>query len=148
MDHLAPDGPVYQAGTLSGNPIAMAIGHETVSILRESGVYEGLEEKAKRLELGIKENLKKLNLNFTVNRSGSMFCLFFTGKEVDSYSSAMASDSRLFQVYFKNMLDSGIYIAPSPFEVSFLSVAHTQEDIEQTIEANYTALKKVKTEAE
>ena len=143
MDHLAPDGPVYQAGTLSGNPIAMAIGCETVSILNESGVYEALEEKSKRLEDGIRENLQKLKLNFTLNRSGSMFCLFFTEQKVDTYTSGMTSDSRLFRVYFKNMLGSGIYIAPSPYEVSFLSTAHTDKDVDQTIKANYASLKNI-----
>ena len=143
MDHLAPDGPVYQAGTLSGNPIAMAIGCETVSILNEGGVYEALEEKSKRLEDGIRENLQKLKLNFTLNRSGSMFCLFFTEQKVDTYQSGMTSDSRLFRVYFKNMLGNGIYIAPSPYEVSFLSTAHTDKDVDQTIKANYASLKNI-----
>ncbi len=141
MDHLAPDGPVYQAGTLSGNPIAMAIGCETVSILENTRPYDSLEQKAARLEQGFRENLKKLGLDYTINRVGSMFCLFFTGQKVDSYAACMTSDGKLFQVYFREMLASGIYFAPSPFEVAFLSLAHTDADVEQTIEANYAALK-------
>jgi glutamate-1-semialdehyde 2,1-aminomutase len=143
MDTMAPDGPVYQAGTLSGNPLAMAIGYETVSILRDESAHESLEQKANLLVQGFRDNLKKLNLNFSVNRVGSMFCLFFTDRKVNNYEAAMSADTRLFQIYFSKMIEKGIYIAPSPFEVAFISTAHIQEDIERTIEANYLSLQAV-----
>ena len=143
MDSLAPDGPVYQAGTLSGNPIAMAIGCETLSILKADQFYEDLERKAAQLEQGLRENIKQLKLNMSLNRAGSMFCLFFTGQTVDSYEAAMSVDSKLFQKYFREMLEQGIYLAPSPYEVAFISTAHSHEDIEQTIRANYKSLKKI-----
>ncbi len=144
MDHLAPEGPVYQAGTLSGNPLAMAIGYETVSILKDENAHESLEQKGNLLVQGFKDNLQKLKLSFCVNRVGSMFCLFFTDREVKSYEAAMSVDTRLFQAYFRKMIESGIYIAPSPYEVAFLSTAHSQGDIERTIEANYLSLRHVK----
>lgn len=144
MDHLAPEGPVYQAGTLSGNPLAMAIGYETVSILKDENAHESLEQKGNLLVQGFKDNLQKLKLSFCVNRVGSMFCLFFTDREVKSYEAAMSVDTRLFQAYFSKMIESGIYIAPSPYEVAFLSTAHSQGDIERTIEANYLSLQHVK----
>ena len=144
MNHLAPDGPVYQAGTLSGNPLAMAIGYETVSILKNEKAHDALEQKGALLVQGFEENMKKLGLSFTVNRVGSMFCLFFTDREVRSYEAAMSADARLFQAYFNRMIENGIYIAPSPFEVAFLSTAHSQEDIERTIKANYLSLQHVK----
>lgn len=143
MDRLAPEGPVYQAGTLSGNPIAMAIGYETVNICSEQGFYQSLEHKTKVLVEGIKDNLKKLNLDFFNTQIGSLFCLFFTEKKVASFKDAMASDTKLFAKYFKSMLDSGIYLAPSQFEVGFVSAAHSDEDIEKTIKANYNALKEL-----
>lgn len=144
MDHMAPDGPVYQAGTLSGNPLAMAIGHETVSILKDENAHESLEQKGNLLVQGFRDNLQKLNLSFSINRVGSMFCLFFTDREVRSYEAAMSADTRLFQAYFSKMIESGFYIAPSPFEIAFLSTAHSQADIERTIEANYLSLQAVK----
>jgi glutamate-1-semialdehyde 2,1-aminomutase len=144
MDHMAPDGPVYQAGTLSGNPLAMAIGYETVSILKKEKAHDDLEQKGALLVQGFEENMKDLGLSFTVNRVGSMFCLFFTDREVKSYEAAMSADTRLFQAYFSRMIENGIYIAPSPFEVAFLSTAHSQEDIERTVEANYLGLRHVK----
>ena len=143
MDFLAPDGPVYQAGTLSGNPIAMAIGYETVSILQEGTTYVDLEDKSKMLERGIRENLSRLNLKFCLNRVGSMFCLFFTEEDVNNYHSALRSDGTRFSTFFKCMLKNGIYVAPSPFEVSFISTAHRTQDIEQTIKANYLGLKQL-----
>jgi len=143
MEYLAPVGPIYQAGTLSGNPLAMAAGYETVSILKQKGVYEKLEETSGKLEEGIKENLKKLNLSFTSNRVGSMMSLFFTDTEVSGYRSASASNTELFSSYFKEMLLRGINIAPSQFEASFVSTAHTNEDIEKTIKANYESLKRL-----
>jgi glutamate-1-semialdehyde 2,1-aminomutase len=143
MEHLAPVGPVYQAGTLSGNPLAMALGYKTVSILREGNIHEQLEKRSGRLEQGIKETLKELNRNYQLNRVGSLMCLFFTEGPVVDFNSAMSSDTELFVRYFKSMLDEGIYLAPSPFEASFVSAAHSEEDIEKTISATGRCLKKV-----
>lgn len=143
MDNLAPVGPVYQAGTLSGNPLAMAAGYETIKILQEEGFYDSLEEKSSLLEKGIKENLNKLGLDFTINRIASIFCLFFTGKKVNSFDKAMSVDKNLFEKYFKEMLKNNIYLAPSPYEVGFISAAHSKADIETTIEANYNSLKNI-----
>ena len=143
MDNLAPVGPVYQAGTLSGNPLAMAAGYETIKILQEEGFYDSLEEKSSLLEKGIKENLNKLGLDFTINRIASIFCLFFTGKKVNSFDKAMSVNKNLFEKYFKEMLKNNIYLAPSPYEVGFISAAHSKADIETTIEANYNSLKSI-----
>ena len=143
MDNLAPVGPVYQAGTLSGNPLAMAAGYETIKILQEEGFYDSLEEKSSLLEKGIKENLNKRGLDFTINRIASIFCLFFTGKKVNSFDKAMSVNKNLFEKYFKEMLKNNIYLAPSPYEVGFISAAHSKADIETTIEANYNSLKSI-----
>ena len=143
MDNLAPEGPVYQAGTLSGNPMAMAAGYETVSILKSGNVYYELEEKAKMLEQGLRDNLKKLKLNFRMNRVGSIMGFFFTDKDVHDFDSAMTADTKMFTAYFGEMMKRGIYLAPSQFEASFLSAAHTEEDILKTVEANYESLKSI-----
>ena len=143
MEYLAPDGPVYQAGTLSGNPIAMSAGYTTLSMLKERKVYDELEKKGKYLEEGIKDNLKKLKLNFVQNRIGSMSCLFFNEKPVGDFETAMSSDANLYAAYFKEMLQRGIYLAPSQFEAGFISTAHSMEDLDRTIRADYESLKSV-----
>jgi glutamate-1-semialdehyde 2,1-aminomutase len=143
MEQVAPAGPIYQAGTLSGNPLAMRAGYETLKKLNQPGFYEKLEKKAEMLEEGIKNNLKELNLHLTMNRVGSMSCLFFTSEEVIDYDSAVKSDTEKFAAYFNAMLNQGIYLAPSQFEAAFLSMAHTEDDIEKTVKANYLALKEV-----
>ena len=143
MDHLAPLGPVYQAGTLSGNPLAMASGFETIKILQEKGFYDSLEEKGIRLEEGIKDNLKDLGLDFTIKRQGSVFCLFFSNQKVNTFEKAMSSNKILFEKYFKEMLKNKIYSAPSPYEIGFISAAHSTEDLDATIEANYNSLKNI-----
>ncbi len=144
MEKLAPTGPVYQAGTLSGNPIAMAIGYETVSILKDTGAYDTLEAKSKYLEHGLKQNLTKLDLDFKINRIGSMMCMFFTNNKVNNFKSALSSNKEQFIIYFNEMLKNNVYIAPSPFEALFLSLAHSENDIEQIIKANFNSLKKIK----
>lgn len=146
MDHIAPDGPVYQAGTLSGNPLAMTAGIETLKLLKEPGVYDKLEEKSAKLNKGISENLKELDLNYYQSREGAMFSLFFTEDEVIDYATAQACNTDAFALYFEKMLEQGIYLGCSQFEAAFMSLAHTDEDIEKTIEANYNALKAVKEE--
>lgn len=134
MEKLAPTGPVYQAGTLSGNPVAMAAGIATLKILREGkGGYERLEQMTANLCKKMQELLK--NLPVKTNRIGSMFTIFFTADEVYDYQSAARSDTRLFASYFRGMLSQGINLAPSQFEADFLSFAHTDEDLEKTIAA-------------
>jgi glutamate-1-semialdehyde 2,1-aminomutase len=144
MDHLAPAGGIYQAGTLSGNPVAMAAGFETVSSLKADGVYDRLEEKSAGLEAGTRENLEKLGLPFAVNRVGSMLCLFFTEGEVNGHEAAQKSDTGKFAAYFREMISRGVYIAPSQFETTFVSDAHSDEDIERTLRAQYESLERVR----
>ena len=143
MEQVAPVGPVYQAGTLSGNPLAVRAGLETLKLLKEPEFYQELERKAQLLENGLKENLKKLDVPYYLTRVGSMSCLFFTDREVNDYDTALTSDTELYGRYFHAMLEEGIYLAPSQFEATFISAAHTDEDLEKTIEANYRCLKKV-----
>jgi glutamate-1-semialdehyde 2,1-aminomutase len=135
MDRVSPVGSVYQAGTLSGNPPAMAAGIATLKKLREPGFYEGIETKAARLEEGLKEAAKKSGVACCVNRVGSMLCTFFTGEAVTDYRSAGKADAERYARYFRMMLEDGIYLAPSQFEAMFVSAAHGDEDIDRTIEA-------------
>jgi glutamate-1-semialdehyde 2,1-aminomutase len=139
MERIAPLGPVYQAGTLSGNPLAVTAGIETLRLLRDPGVYEKLEAKAERLCSGMQEAAERAGVPIYATRVGSMFCAFFTSQAVTDYVSAGTSDTRGFQRYFHAMLDAGIYIAPSQFEAGFVSTAHSDSDIERTIEASRRA---------
>ena len=142
MSCVSPVGPVYQAGTLSGNPLAMFLGKKNLETLRDhKDIYSELDRKGKMLQEGIQNNLKKLGLDYTVNRAGSLVCLFFTSGPVRNFDDATKSDIDKFNAYFKEMLDRGILIAPSQYEAMFLSYAHTDEDIEYTIKCNYEALK-------
>ncbi|MDP5272700.1 glutamate-1-semialdehyde 2,1-aminomutase [Chengkuizengella axinellae] len=141
MEQMAPTGPIYQAGTLSGNPLAMVAGFTTLKLLGEPGVYEQLEEKSAKLEAGLLKNAEEVGIESTINRVGSMVCPFFTEQKVTNYETASSSDLKKFTKYFGNMLDLGVSIAPSQFEGMFVSLAHTDEDIEKTIEANHEALK-------
>lgn len=143
MDLLAPVGPVYQAGTLSGNPLAMAAGSTMLKmILNTSDFYSELERKANKLHEGILHNLKATGINGVINRVGSMMTLFFTNEaKVTSFDEAMKSDTARYAGYFKQSLESGIYIAPSQFECLFVSYAHTNDDIDKIIAANLEALK-------
>ena len=144
MDYIAPDGPVYQAGTLSGNPLAMHAGYETLLALSEEGFYEKLEEKSKMLGEGISENSKKLGIKVQYNRVGSMATLFFSENRVKNFTSATNSDIEKFKNYYHLMLKMGIYLPPSQFESTFVSSAHSEEDIETTVKANYEALNSLK----
>lgn len=136
MEQIAPSGPIYQAGTLSGNPLAMAAGHMTLHILGKPGVYEQLEQRGAQLEQGLRANADEFGIPLTINRVGSMVCPFFTNEAVINYDTAKTSDLALFNRYFAKMLDEGISLPPSQFEGMFISLAHTEEQIEQTIEAN------------
>jgi glutamate-1-semialdehyde 2,1-aminomutase len=146
MDMLAPKGPVYQAGTLSGNPLAMAAGLTTLRLLDETeNFYEELEKSSALLEEGLLNNLKELEFKGVINRMGSMLTLFFTTEEyVKSLADVNKCDTNLFAQYFKISLDNGIYLAPSQYEAGFVSAAHTKEDIQKTVEASYGALKQLK----
>jgi glutamate-1-semialdehyde 2,1-aminomutase len=142
MELVAPSGPVYQAGTLSGNPLAMTAGFETLSILRdEKGFYRTLETKCRALEQGIQDNIRSLSAPLMMNRVGSMSTLFFTDQPVKDYRSALNSDTKRFGVYFREMMNRGIYLAPSQFEAGFVSIAHVEEDVEKTVKANREALR-------
>lgn len=136
MKMIAPSGPVYQAGTLSGNPLAMTAGFETLSIIDESAdFYAKLEEKSAYLENGMKELLRKANLDYTINRVGSMFTVFFTDADVVDFDTAKLSDTAKFTKFFNSMLENGVYLPPSQFEAWFLSIAHSQEDLDATLAA-------------
>ncbi|RAP28872.1 Glutamate-1-semialdehyde aminotransferase [Brevibacillus laterosporus] len=140
MQHVAPAGNVYQAGTLSGNPLAMAAGIATLSELSKPGVYEKLDVRSARLAEGLAANATKLGIPHTVNRVGSMVCLFFTDTPVINYETAKTADLDKFSRYFQQLLQEGIMIPPSQFEGMFVSVMHSDEDIEETIEASYKAM--------
>ena len=143
MQMVAPSGQMYQAGTLSGNPLAMAAGFTMLRILHANKmIYKKLEQRSAQLEEGINDNLKKLGLDYTMNRIGSMFTLFFTSLSVTDYDSAKTSDTAKFSTYFNAMLEQGIYLPPSQFESSFISTAHTEKLIEKTVKANYKALQR------
>lgn len=136
MELVSPVGKVYQAGTLSGNPIAMAAGLTQLKYLYEhQEIYKDLEEKGKRLYGGMEKILAEKNLPYHINHVSSLGSLFFTAQEVVDYTSAKSSDTKAFSEYFKGMLAQGIHMAPSQFEAMFLSVAHTDEIIDQTLEA-------------
>ncbi|NLC77858.1 MAG: glutamate-1-semialdehyde 2,1-aminomutase [Clostridia bacterium] len=135
MELVAPQGPMYQAGTLSGNPLAMTAGLTTLRILQQPGIYDELEKKSAKLETGLKEAAQKAGVTTTFNRVGSMFTSFFTDQKVIDLSSATTSNTDTFASFFKLMLEQGIYLAPSQFEAAFVSLAHSDEDIEQTVHA-------------
>ena len=143
MDCLSPLGPVYQAGTLSGNPVAMEAGMAQLRKLLNGNAYERLEQLGARLEEGIREAIRKHGKHYTFHRAGSMFCLFFTEEEVYDLDSAQKASRELFKPFFWNMLEQGIYFAPSPYETGFISLAHTEEDIDRTVEAVRASLSKL-----
>jgi len=133
MARLAPDGPVYQAGTLAGNPLAMAAGAATLEALREDGVYAQLEARSAKLADGLAVAAKAAGVPACVNRVGSLLCVFLTSGPVTDYASASRSDTAAYAKYFHAMLERGVYLAPSQFECMFVSLAHTEEHIERTI---------------
>ncbi|MEW6676049.1 MAG: glutamate-1-semialdehyde 2,1-aminomutase [Nitrospirota bacterium] len=141
MSMVSPEGPVYQAGTLSGNPLAMTAGIETLKILSRKGIYERLEERMQQLEEGLKDAAKRVRVKTRFYRAGTMFCNYFTDTDVIDYKTAKTSDTSKFSMFFLGMLKRGIYIAPSQFEAGFISLAHTEKDIEKTVKAAYESLK-------
>jgi glutamate-1-semialdehyde 2,1-aminomutase len=136
MDALAPTGPVYQAGTLSGNPIAMAAGFACLTEVARTGVHQTLTELTDELADGLLKAAKEENIPFVVNHVGGMFGLFFTDAQaVTSYQDVMKCNVERFKRFFHLMLEEGIYLAPSAFEAGFMSLAHTREDIQRTVDA-------------
>ena len=135
MKYIAPEGPVYQAGTLSGNPIAVAAGLATLRVLSRPGVYERLEELSQRLASGLAEAAKEVGVKVSFNRVGSMMTCFFRDGEVTNFAEAASSDIERYGRFWRGMLAREIYFAPSQFEAAFVSLAHTEEEIDYTVEA-------------
>ncbi|MFZ5644024.1 MAG: glutamate-1-semialdehyde 2,1-aminomutase [Bacillota bacterium] len=141
MSMMSPSGPVYQAGTLSGNPLAVSAGIAALNVLAREGVYGELEKKSLRLAEGLKKAAEAAGEEVYFTRAGSMMTCFFTGSQVIDYNTASTADTKKYAAFFKHMLEQGIYIAPSQFEAAFMSLAHTEEMIDRTIEAAYNAFK-------
>lgn len=142
MEHMAPVGPIYQAGTLSGNPLAMAAGYTTLKLMTDEA-YQLLERQSVRLQAGLERNAQETGIPMTINRVGSMVCPFFTDKHVINYDVAKTANTERFRTVFRRLLDYGVNIAPSPFEGWFVSIVHTDEDIDLTIAAHRAALEKL-----
>jgi len=143
MERVAPEGDIYQAGTLAGNPLAMVSGSETLKELRDKEPYKELEEKMERLARGVSDILKEKGIPHTVNRIGSMMTVFFTDKEVFDFQTAKTSDTEMFAKFFKALLKNGVLIPPSQFEAWFLTTAHENEDISEALERIRKAVKEI-----
>jgi glutamate-1-semialdehyde 2,1-aminomutase len=141
MDHISPVGAVYQAGTLSGNPLAMTAGNVMLNLLSEPNVYDLLEKKSKKLCDGFQKNVLELGIPAQFTRVGSVFSMFFTNQKIENFDTVKTCDTELFKRYFNALLEEGIYIAPSQFEVGFMSAIHSDEEIDETIVASLKALK-------
>ncbi len=144
MEYMAPQGPVYQAGTLSGNPLAMAAGIAVLEQLEDPGFYDTLDEKAGRLAAGLEKVVENTDINVVVDRVGSMLGLFFTDIDVNNFEDAKTSDLEMFSAYYKGMLQEGVYLAPSQFEAFFVSAAHTMDHIDATVRAAENVLEGLK----
>jgi len=144
MKLVAPEGPVYQAGTLSGNPLAVTAGIETLKLLKKPGLYRQLEERGRSLGEGLTRAAREAGVSVTLNRVGSMMTLFFTPGPVTDYASAKKADSQAYGKFFRAMLGQGIYLAPSQFEAAFLSTAHQPADVARTVKAARAAFNKLK----
>jgi glutamate-1-semialdehyde 2,1-aminomutase len=142
MERIAPLGPVYQAGTLSGNPVAMAAGLTTLGLLQEAGFYDRLSAKTQAVTTGMQAVADKLGIPFTTNSVGGMFGFFFSAeKKITRYEQVVAGDIERFKKFFHGMLRQGVYLAPSAFEAGFVSIAHSDDDIAKTLEATETSMK-------
>ncbi|MEY3288370.1 MAG: glutamate-semialdehyde--aminomutase [Pseudomonadota bacterium] len=142
MEHLAPLGPVYQAGTLSGNPVAMAAGLKTLELINQPGFYQALTAKTEKLTTGLKERAHQAGIAMTTNSVGGMFGLFFSPEQqVTTFAQVMQCDQILFKRFFHAMLEAGIYLAPSAYEAGFISAAHTDEDINKTLDSAESVFK-------
>lgn len=144
MEHVAPLGPAYQAGTMAGNPLSMKAGIALLEVLEQDGVYEELDRLGKRLEEGLNELIEKHNITATVNRVYGTLTLYFTDEKVTNYDQAEAADAEAFSEFFNHMLRQGINLAPSKFEAWFLTTEHTDEDIDKTLEAADYAFSQMK----
>jgi glutamate-1-semialdehyde 2,1-aminomutase len=147
MNNVAPLGPVYQAGTLAGNPLAMSAGIATLKELSKPGLYERIDTLAKKLVAGLKSGLAKAGMVAQVNSVGSLSTIFFVPQPVTNYSSAKASDTKMYARFFREMLDRGIFLAPSQFEAAFVSAAHTEADIDKTVSAAQEVLHSIASQA-
>jgi glutamate-1-semialdehyde 2,1-aminomutase len=143
MQNIAPEGNIYQAGTLSGNPIAMAAGLATLNMLRDGGIYKELETKGSRLFSGLKDAALKAGIDIVINHIGSLGSLFFTKEPVIDFRSAKKSDTALFRAFYRRMREKGIYLAPSPFEAMFISIAHDNDVIDRTIDTAYICFREL-----
>jgi glutamate-1-semialdehyde 2,1-aminomutase len=143
MEKIAPLGSVYQAGTLSGNPLAVSAGLESLRLLRELNPYAELERRAARLENGLKEAANEAGVKATVNRAGSMLTAFFSGDAVTGWETARTADTKLYAAFFRGMLERGIYLAPSQFECAFIGIAHSDELIDRTVSAARSTLEEI-----
>ncbi len=143
MEMISPAGPIYQAGTLSGNPLAMTAGIANLQLLKRPGTYEALEEKSAKLANGMSQAAEAAGLQVSANRVGAMFTTFFTAQKVIDFDTATSSDTGKFALFFQKMLEHGVYLAPSQFEAAFMSLAHSDEDIERTVEASRKAFRAV-----
>ncbi len=141
MSSVAPEGNVYQAGTLSGNPLAMSAGLAQLEVLSDPAIYKELEEKSAYLEKGIMDAARKSGVDIHANRVGSMGCVFFNNRPVTDFESAKKSDTGKYASFFRSMLEEGVYLAPSQFEAYFVSTAHEEKDLDKTIEAAARAFK-------
>jgi len=144
MRKISPDGPVYQAGTLSGNPLAMTAGIETLKILSRPETYKKLLAKSKELEAGLKDAAKRAGVKTKFYRAGTMFCTYFTDREVYNFTDAAKTDMASFAKFFRAMLERGVNLAPSGYEAGFMSLAHTTADINKTVRAAYQSFKEIK----
>jgi glutamate-1-semialdehyde 2,1-aminomutase len=146
MNHVAPLGAVYQAGTLAGNPLAMRAGIATLKQLTRPGLYEGIHDQSQRVVAGLRQALAETGIPGQINATGSLATLFFAAEPVRNYSDAKRSDTKRYARFFREMLDRGVFLAPSQFEATFVSTAHTSEDISRTIAAARDALKAIASE--
>jgi glutamate-1-semialdehyde 2,1-aminomutase len=141
MDQLSPDGPVYQAGTLSGNPLAMAAGIAQLHELERTDGFNRLEKLGIEMEAAVRQTLIETGRNYTFHRIGSMFCLYFCEPPVHNLTDARRADLAAFKAFFRHCLSSGVYFAPSQFESGFLCLAHTAADLDRTIEVVRSGLR-------
>jgi glutamate-1-semialdehyde 2,1-aminomutase len=143
MEKVAPVGPMYQAGTLSGNPLAMTAGIETLKVLREPGLFNDLVARTKRLGMGVGEAARAAGIPVYQTQVGTMFCTFFSEGPVTNWATASKSDTRRFGRFFQAMLERGVYMAPSQYEAGFMSSAHSEDVVGATVEAARAALREV-----
>jgi len=143
MNHVAPLGPIYQAGTLAGNPLAMRAGIAALQQLTKPGLYDQMTQLARRLVFGLRSEMEVAKIPAQINAIGSLATIFFTGEPVRNYGDAKRSDTKLYARFFREMLDRGVFLAPSQFEAAFLSSAHTAADVDATLAAAHESLQAI-----